>query len=240
MIQEQKLNQFAENLHSSEVVFSWEYKGFGGHRAAIARCIGAVFSGCLPLILLFISDVPVKSVLFWGYVLICMAGVLAVRFLFMADRHFRYNLTPVGIFYTEQVAVPDRAYTFVRGFAWVGIAVCIVALFLIGPLAFVGVGGCALLSFGLTKFTPEVEELDVYFSDNLILFDPINDTLVKINSETEEHARFHRTVFFSSFEDKNNFIDTVKIYHNNVEYNKLKHINDYRKHPMFNRELQDG
>ncbi|WP_237733846.1 hypothetical protein [Vibrio fluvialis] len=76
----------------------------------------------------------------------------------MADRHFRYNLTSVGVFYTEQVAVPDSAYTFVRGFAWVGIAVCIVALFLIGPLAFVGVGGCALLSFGLTKFSPEIVE----------------------------------------------------------------------------------
>ncbi|MBL4240698.1 hypothetical protein [Vibrio fluvialis] len=240
MISDQELNQLAENLHSSEVVFSWEYTGFGGHRAAKARWFMVITAGCIPLALLLFSELDIASVYFWINVMVCIGMVFAGRYLFLSDRTFCYNLTPVGIFYTEQVSVPESAYTFVRGFAWVGIAVCIVALFLIGPLAFVGVGGCALLSFGLTKFTPEVEELDVYFSDNLILFDPINDTLVKINSETEEHARFHRTVFFSSFEDKNNFIDTVKIYHNNVEYNKLKHINDYRKHPMFNRELQDG
>ncbi|ELE2163379.1 hypothetical protein RC856_000042 [Vibrio fluvialis] len=239
MISDQEFNKLAENLHSSEVVFSWEYKGFGGHRAAIARWIGAVFSGCLPLILLFISDVPVKSVLFWGYVLICMIGVLAVRFLFMADRHFRYNLTPVGIFYTEQVSVPESAYTFVRGFAWIGIAVCIVALFLIGPLAFVGVGGCALLSFGLTNFTQEVEELDVYFSDQIIIFDPIKDTLLDLDSETENHAMFSRKIFFCSYQDKNKFIDITTKYHGNVEHVRLARLKDQYKHPIFNREPQN-
>ncbi|MBY7835383.1 hypothetical protein KW463_21445 [Vibrio fluvialis] len=239
MISDQELNKLAENLHSSEVVFSWEYTGFGGHRAAIARWIGAVFSGCLPLILLFISDVPVKSALFWGYVLICMGGVLAVRFLFMADRYFRYNLTPIGIFYTEQVSVPEGAYTFVRGFAWVGILVCIMALFLIGPLAFVGVGGCALLSFGLTKFTPEVEELDVYFSEQLIIFDPIKDTLLDLATGNTDHPKFDRTIFFRSFDEKKKFLDRIRECHQDVEYHLLEHINDQYKHPIFNRDPQN-
>lgn len=236
MISEQELNKLAENIYNSEVVFSWEYKGFGGHRAAIARWIGSVFSGCLPLVLLFISDIPVKSIIFWGYVLICMMGVLAVRFLFMADRHFRYNLTPVGIFYTEQVAVPDGAYTFVRGFAWVGIAVCIVALFLIGPIAFVGVGGCALLSFGLTNFNPEIAKKEVYFSKELIIFDPENDILLEINTNDEFHPKLVRSIFFNTFDEKRFFIEKIKVFHENFEYNKLKNINEQYKHPIFNRE----
>lgn len=236
MISDQELKKLAEGLHSSEVIFSWEYKGFGGHRAAIARWIGAVFSGCLPLILLFISDVPVKSILFWGYVLICMMGVLTVRFLFMADRYFRYNLTPIGIFYTEQVSVPEGAYTFVRGFSWVGILVCIMALFLIGPLAFVGVGGCALLSFGLKNFNPEIAKKEVYFSKELIIFDPENDILLEINTNDEFHPKLVRSVFFNTFYDKRFFIEKIKVFHENFEYNKLKNINEQYKHPIFNRE----
>jgi hypothetical protein len=34
--------------------------------------------------------------------------------------------------------IPDVAYQVVRGFAWVGIVVCIIAAFMLGPLAFFG------------------------------------------------------------------------------------------------------
>lgn len=239
MISEQELNQLKDELYSSNVIFSWEYTGFGGRRAAIARWIGAIFSGLMPFILLLVMGASTDDILFFAMILICLIGVFAVRYLFMADRYFRYNLTPVGIHYTEQVAVPDTAYAVVRGFAWVGIAVCIVALVLIGPLAFVGVGGCALLSFGLTNFKPQVEELDVYFSEHLVIFDLINDTIIKINTETMDHPRFSRKFFFSSFEEKNKFISELKNVHNNVEHIRLERLKDQYKHPMFNRELTD-
>ncbi|XAW87740.1 hypothetical protein ABDK09_06145 [Vibrio sp. CDRSL-10 TSBA] len=118
-------------------------------------------------------------------------------------------------------------------------AVCIVALVLIGPLAFVGVGGCALLSFGLTNFKPQVEELEVYFSDHVVVFDPIKDTVVEINTTADFHPKFIRTIFFKTFDDKKEFIECLKNCHDNVEHHQLKRLNDQYKHPMFNRELTD-
>lgn len=239
MISEQELNQLKDELYRSNVIFSWEYTGFGGRRAAIARWIGAVFSGLIPFILLLLMGTSTGDILFFAMIIICLIGVFAVRYLFMADRYFRYNLTSMGIHYTEQVAVPDTAYAVVRGFAWVGMAVCVVALVLIGPLAFVGVGGCALLSFGLTNFKPQVEELEVYFSDHVVVFDPIKDTVVEINTTADFHPKFIRTIFFKTFDDKKEFIECLKNCHDNVEHHQLKRLNDQYKHPMFNRELTD-
>ncbi|MCG6407860.1 hypothetical protein K6U17_01145 [Vibrio fluvialis] len=239
MISDQELNKLAENLHSSEVVFSWEYTGFGGHRAAKARWFMVITAGCIPLALLLFSELDIASVYFWINVMVCIGMVFAGRYLFLSDRTFCYNLTPVGIFYTEQVAVPDSAYTFVRGFAWVGIAVCIVALIFIGPIAFVGVGGCALLSFGLTKFSPEIVEKEVYFSEQLIIFDPIKDTLLDLATGNTDHPKFDRTIFFRSFDEKKKFLDRIRECHQDVEYHLLEHINDQYKHPIFNRDPQN-
>lgn len=236
---QQDLKKLEEKLYSSESVFSWEYTGIGSRISTIWRWLLVIVAGLIPLFFLVVSDLNFNDVLFWINIIICIGMMFATRYLFLSDRNFHYYLTPVGLHYTEQVAVPDTAYTVVRGFAWVGMAVCIVALVLIGPLVFVGVGGCALLSFGLTNFKPEVEELEVYFSDHLVIFDPIKDTIIKINTETTDHPRFSRTLFFSSFDEKIKFISELKKVHNNVEYIRLERLKDQYKHPMFNRELTD-
>lgn len=239
MLSEKELQQLKEKLYSSESVFSWEYTGIGSRLATIWRWLLVIVAGLIPLAFLVVSDLNFNDVLFWINIIICVGMMFATRYLFFSDRNFHYYLTSVGIHYTEQVAVPDTAYTVVRGFAWVGMAVCIVALVLIGPLAFVGVGGCALLSFGLTNFKPEVEELEVYFSDHVVVFDPIKDTVVEINTTADFHPKFIRTIFFKTFDDKKEFIECLKNCHDNVEHHQLKRLNDQYKHPMFNRELTD-
>ncbi|KJF92055.1 hypothetical protein UB39_22100, partial [Photobacterium angustum] len=51
--------------------------------------------------------------------------------------------------------IPEIAYTIVRRSAWVGCAICVFAAIFIGPIAFVGAGGAALMSFGMTNFRPK-------------------------------------------------------------------------------------
>ncbi|WGY45600.1 hypothetical protein [Vibrio sp. ABG19] len=239
MISENELQQLKEKLYSSESIFSWEYTGIGSRIAIIWRWLLVIVAGLIPLVFLVVSDLNFNDILFWINIIICVGMMFATRYLFFSDRSFHYYLTSVGIHYSEQVAVPDTAYAVVRGFAWVGMAVCIVALVLIGPLAFVGVGGCALLSFGLTNFKPEVLKKELYFSDHLVIFDPIKDTIINLDTETTNHPRFSRTLFFSSFDEKNNFISEIKKVHNNVEHNLLRRLNDQYKHPIFNQELTD-
>ncbi|EGQ7968188.1 hypothetical protein HRO20_000709 [Vibrio cholerae] len=240
LIDKDELEQLKAKLHSSEVIYQWDSVAYGERRAEIFRVFGAISAGLVPLWpFIFFADIQFNSKEFWGFIGFSLAGMAAARYLFMPDHRYCYSLTQAGIYYTDQEVIPDAAYTFVRGFAWVGIAVCLLALAVVGPLAFVGAGGFALLAFGLTNFHPTVHQKDVYFADQLILFDPIKEKMVKLNSESRRHPRFSRTLFFSSFDEKTRFIELVKSIHINVDYLPLQRVNDQYKHPIFNQELKE-
>ncbi|BCK25699.1 type VI secretion system immunity protein TsiV2 [Vibrio cholerae] len=240
LIDKNELEQLKAKLHSSEVIYQWDSVAYGERRAEIFRVFGAISAGIVPLWpFIFFADIQFNSKEFWGFICFSLAGMAAARYLFMPDHRYCYSLTQAGIYYTDQEVIPDAAYTFVRGFAWVGIAVCLLALAVVGPLAFVGAGGFALLAFGLTNFHPTVHQKEVYFADQLIVFDPIKEKMVKLNSESRRHPRFSRTLFFSSFDEKTRFIELVKSIHNNVDYLPLQRVNDQYKHPIFNQELKE-
>ncbi|EOC7460806.1 TPA: hypothetical protein SLZ51_000175 [Vibrio cholerae] len=240
LIDKDELERLKEQLHNSEVLYQWECTTGDMNESYLSRWLTAIGVGfLLPSLFLVFGDIAFNSTEFWGFISFGAAGMAAVRYLFMPDHRYCYSLTQAGIHYTDQEVIPDAAYTFVRGFAWMGIAVCLLALAVVGPLAFVGAGGFALLAFGLTNFHPTVHQKDVYFADQLIVFDPIKEKMVKLNSESRRHPRFSRTLFFSSFDEKTRFIELVKSIHNNVDYLPLQRVNDQYKHPIFNQELKE-
>ncbi|HDZ9461640.1 TPA: hypothetical protein RUZ96_001141 [Vibrio cholerae] len=238
LIDKQELELLKQNLHSSEVIHQWECTT--GDISNMARWFCSIFAGfLLPSLFLLFADIAFNSKEFWGFISFGVAGMAAVRYLFMPDHRYCYSLTQAGIYYTDQEVIPDAAYTFVRGFAWVGIAVCLLALAVVGPLAFVGAGGFALLAFGLTNFRPTVDHENVYFADQLILFDPIKEKMVILETESMRDPRFGASIFFSSFDEKNRFIELVKSAHNNLDYLPLQRVKDKYKHPIFNQELKE-
>ncbi|HCZ9575987.1 hypothetical protein B7978_10685 [Vibrio cholerae] len=240
LIDKDELEQLKANLHSSEVLYQWECVAFSERRGDIARWFIGIFAGFLPALLFIpLGDIPFNSKGFWGVMIFGIVFVLVARYLFMPDHRYCYSLTQAGIHYTDQEVIPDAAYTFVRGFAWVGIAVCLLALAVVGPLAFVGAGGFALLAFGLTNFRPTVDHENVYFADQLILFDPIKEKMVILETESVRDPRFGASIFFSSFDEKNRFIELVKSAHNNLDYLPLQRVKDKYKHPIFNQELKE-
>ncbi|MEF1257310.1 hypothetical protein QTN95_21200, partial [Vibrio sp. M260112] len=78
--------------------------------------------------------------------------------------------------------IPEVAYKIVRGFAWVGIVVCFIAVFLLGPLALVGAGAFALMSFGMTNFQPEVIKSYLLMDERSVAFNLINDGVVSFTT----------------------------------------------------------
>ena len=88
------------------------------------------------------------------------------RYLWMANKIYHYQLTPIGVRYTTQDNIPDLAFIIVRIIAWFGVAVCLFSVVFVGPLALVGAGGMALLSFSLTKFSKKIDHDFFYFVDN--------------------------------------------------------------------------
>lgn len=238
LIDKDELEQLKANLHSSEVIHQWECTT--GDISNMARWFCSIFAGfLLPSLFLLFADIAFNSKEFWGVISFGVAGMAAVRYLFMPDHRYCYSLTQAGVHYTDQEVIPDAAYTVVCGFAWVGIVACVVALAVIGPLAFVGAGGFALLAFGLTNFSPSVDHENVYFADQLILFDPIKEKMVILNTESVRDPRFRRTLFFGSFDEKQRFIELVKGFHHNIDYCPLQRVNDQFKHRKYQQALKE-
>ncbi len=73
-------------------------------------------------------------------------------FLFYPDYDYKGQITPKGIIIQKTERVPDIFYKATRGMAYIGILVCVIAALMVGPMAFVGAGAFALLSFKMTEF----------------------------------------------------------------------------------------
>lgn len=96
----------------------------------------------------------------WAFIY-SVLGVFAViipyiRYFIMTNKDYHYRLTTEGVIVTSYDATPDMAYTIIRGLAWLGIVVCVMAVAILGPLAPVGAGGMALLAIFVTGFKKDV------------------------------------------------------------------------------------
>ncbi|MHA6610794.1 hypothetical protein [Photobacterium damselae] len=74
------------------------------------------------------------------------------RYLLNADKRYYFAINQYGMYSRSEQIIPEIAYTIVRYSAWVGCGICLFAAILVGPIAFVGAGGAALLSFQMTNF----------------------------------------------------------------------------------------
>lgn len=122
--------------------------------------------------ILFLIGIPtlIDSAMIWnessnGWVFIIVGAIMLpyLRYLVMADKDYHYRLTTEGVVVTYQDAIPEVAYTIVRGLAWLGVVVCVVAVAILGPLALVGAGGMALFAVFFTDFKSEVSEHETMF-----------------------------------------------------------------------------
>ncbi|MCM0150378.1 hypothetical protein [Photobacterium galatheae] len=78
-------------------------------------------------------------------------------FLFDVDYDYKGQITPKGIIVQKTERVPEFFYKATRGMAYFGIVACLIAGLMMGPLAFVGAGAFALLSFKMTGFHKQTE-----------------------------------------------------------------------------------
>ncbi|MEF1257047.1 hypothetical protein, partial [Vibrio sp. M260112] len=184
MNSKQGIESLKEQLYNAEVTYSWEYKGAGFKYNNLLDWVWSVIFGALFLLFLWyvIDELTVDTPAFWGLFLFMTMMILVSRYLFSPDKHRCYHLTALGIHYTEQDMIPEVAYKIVRGFAWVGIAVCIIAVLLLGPLALVGAGAFALMSFGMTNFQPEVIKSYLLMDERSVAFNLINDGVVSFTT----------------------------------------------------------
>ncbi|OOE79336.1 hypothetical protein BZG72_14185 [Salinivibrio sp. PR6] len=132
--------------------------------------------------------------------------------------------------------IPDVAYQVVRGLAWVGIVVCIIAVFILGPLAFVGAGGFALMSFGMTNFRPSIDNHYILISERTVVFDLENDGILSFAVPEKGAHAYGGDIYTMTVDQKQELLSTLRSLFPRIEFVKIKRLNDQSKHPVYQQE----
>ncbi|OOE77929.1 hypothetical protein BZG72_15995 [Salinivibrio sp. PR6] len=227
-----------EKIYSEKIVHSWEYKGAGFKYNNLLDWIWSISFAVLFLLFLWsvIDELTVDTPEFWVLFFFMVMMVLVSRYLLSPDKHYCYHLTSLGIHYTEKDMIPDVAYQVVRGFAWVGIVVCIIAAFMLGPLAFVGAGGCALMSFGMTNFSPTTDKYYTLISERTVVFDLENEGVLSFAIPEKGAYAYYGDIYTMTVDQKQELLSKLHSLFPSIEFVKIKRLNDQSKHPVYHQE----
>ncbi|TMX35901.1 hypothetical protein [Vibrio sp. Hep-1b-8] len=242
MNNDQSIESLKEQLYNVEIAYSWEHKGYGGKYDRLGIWGMAIFVGCsiFGFFWLVLDDFTVDTPMFWVAFALMTMMVLITRYLYFPDKHRCYHLTSRGIHYTEQDMIPEVAYKIVRGLAWVGILVCFIAVFLLGPLALVGAGAFALMSFGMTNFKPTVDKSYVLIDDRSVVFNLNHDSVLSFGSPNRETFDYIGTVFISTLDQKTALLSHLKSAFPEIEIVEIKKLNDKYKHPIYQQDEESA
>ncbi|QIR07487.1 hypothetical protein [Salinivibrio costicola] len=237
MISNETIERLEEQLYTDRVEYNWEQVGPDGNYSPTVRWALSLMIGLfLPTFLMIVSDASWWSIAFWFCFTLAVMGVLITRYLFIPDKHRCYYLTSMGIHYTEKDMIPDVAYQVVRGLAWVGIVVCVIAVFVLGPLAFVGAGGFALMSFGMTNFRPSINRSYILISERTVVFDLENDCVLSFEAAEQDVHAYGGNVFTTTLDQKQELLATLRSLFPSIEFVKIKRLKDKYKHPVYQQE----
>ena len=185
--------------------------------------------------ILFLIGIPalIGGVMIWndspnGWVFIIVGAIMLpyLRYLVMADKDYHYRLTTEGVVVTYQDAIPEVAYTIVRGLAWLGVVVCVVAVAILGPLALVGAGGMALFAVFFTDFKSEVSEHETMFRKDWPYTLSISNRKKALRFESTPFKVAYSDNLYCKSEDFERVIEMIK---NQIRCVDIKNI---KGHPM--------
>ncbi|WP_368230102.1 hypothetical protein [Aeromonas sp. R10-1] len=163
-----------------------------------------------------------------GWAPIIMGAIVAAftRYLWLADKNYHYRLTTEGVIVTYQDAIPEAAYTIVHGLAWLAMAICVMAVSVLGPLALVGAGGMALSAIFFTDFKREVSEHETMFKKDWDYTLIISNRKKALRFESTPFKISHSDNLYCKSEDFEKIVELIK---GQIRCAEIKHI---KGHPM--------
>ncbi len=240
MVKTDNIEVLKAKLCNAETKYSWEQKGsvvISRYGHLISWGVSIFLSYSIFSFFWFVLDgFTVDTPEFWVMFVFMTMMMLVSRYLYFPDKHRCYHLTSLGIHYTEQDMIPEVAYKIVRGFAWVGIAVCIIAVFVLGPLAFVGAGAFALMAFGMTNFQPTVDDCYVLIDERSFVFNVIDDVVLSLSIPGKDGFEYVGNIFTMTLEQKTELLAQLKLFFPEIEVIEIKRLNEKYKHPIYQRD----
>lgn len=162
-----------------------------------------------------------------------MGGGLALyfRYLVMADKYYHYRLTSEGLIAIYQDAIPDVAYKVVRGLAWLGVLVCVMAVAVLGPLSLVGAGGMALFAIFFTDFKKEESVEYTLFNKNKVNVIKVVSNMAFVQLETIPFGYSGFASFYCYKNELNKIFASLLPMLNCQEYREFKTILSLNRAP---------
>ncbi|MUK25957.1 hypothetical protein [Aliivibrio fischeri] len=170
-----------------------------------------------------------------GEIIIYVGGGLLLNLVFIffasADIKRIYKFTKNGIVTEKADVVSEYAYQCIRMIGRVGVVVCLIAVVFVGPMAFIGAGASALLSFKLVNFKlkPMLFE-SLYFDESVIIKSS------KINYITVvPNANFLLSLngLFCNKENVDDIFNTLKEFYPNGHFYEVEEEDDIYEHEKF-------
>lgn len=123
--------------------------------------LGTVFSGAISLPIMFYIS----------------------RYLLTPNVMTTYKVMPLGIVLIKKDCIPEAVFKVIRILAWGGVITCLLAVFIVGPMAFVGAGGSALMAFQLINAQPLERTHEIYFLGNYKLSSLSEGGVIRLKSD---------------------------------------------------------
>ncbi|MGK8174045.1 hypothetical protein ACRS1R_02725 [Aeromonas dhakensis] len=134
-----------------------------------------------------------------------------------------------GLIVTYQGAIPEIAYTVVRGLAWLGVLVCIMAVAILGPLSLVGAGGMAIFAIFFTDFKKEEHIEHTLFNKNNVINIVNNADFVQLETIPFGYSGF--ASFYCYKNELNKILASLLPILNCQEYREFKTILSLNRAP---------
>ncbi|OCH27179.1 hypothetical protein A6E12_11525 [Aliivibrio fischeri] len=167
-----------------------------------------------------------------GEIIIYVGGGLLLNLVFIffasADIKRIYKFTKNGILTEQADVVPEYAYQCIRMIGRVGVVVCLVAVVFVGPMAFVGAGASALLSFKLVNFRLKAMMFEtLYFDESVIIkSSKINYITIVPNAQ----LLLSLDGIFCNKKNANDIFNTLRDFYPNGHFYEVEEEDDIYSH----------
>ncbi|OCH18338.1 hypothetical protein A6E05_13535 [Aliivibrio sp. 1S165] len=152
-----------------------------------------------------------------------------------ADIKRIYKFTKNGILTEQADVVPEYAYKCIRMIGRVGVVVCLIAVVFVGPMAFIGAGASALLSFKLVNFRLKPMLFESLYFDESVIFKTSKENYIDITANTNDTCS--SMGFFCNKDNVEEIFNTIKIFYSNGYFFEVMSVKDICDHEKFNEFL---
>jgi len=233
---------------NSKVLYQWEYLGLDHKLSNLERWVFSFATVLIPLFVIMILSLNALKYFAAMY----LPFIFFFRYFILPDCKINYFIVGNGLYYTSKQIIPESAYKTVRVIAWIGIALSLIAVFIVGIGALAGAGAAALMGFKLTGFKSETKRLDFLFCKRAIVFDIENNSPIKIKykdfnerymvelvSEGCKDKSCSTDLFFNDEKQKQEVILELSKLFSEFELVKVATVAEFIKHEK-HREILDS